>query len=242
MNSNPNSTEIKYGEDLDLTGATIKVQKISGEYIIVVTDSMISGYDKNKSGVQSVIVNYEGETTNFSVKVGEKPLEATIVKPIVPNKPVTPVEDIEVIEPIEEPEEIIISDEVKPEEKPTITLGEKDKNTITKEEIVLISVAGMSMIIELALLIGLSRKNTEIYIIEDGKVRYKGKGKLDTEKAYIDISKFIKKDEENTIIRLILKEKTADKLPTQEIKVRINERIILSKITNDNDKYIVNVQ
>ena len=256
MNSNPNNTEVKYGEELDLTGATIKVQKTSGEYIIVVTDSMLSGYDKNKSGEQSITVNYEGKTTNFIVKVGEKPIDETVVlpvvTPIVPNRPVTPIENIEVVEPIEETEKVVEpeelkpeenkSNESKPEEKPTITLGEKDKNIITKEEIVLISIAGFSIIIALGLLIGLSRKNTEIYVIEDGKVRYKGKGKLDIEKAYIDISKYITKNEENIIIRLILKEKTAEKLNTQEINVRINERVIVSKITNDNNKYIVNVQ
>lgn len=68
MNSNPDKVTYKYGEELNIAGATIKVQKDSGIEIVAVTADMISGYDKTKSGEQLITVSYEGFKTQFTVK------------------------------------------------------------------------------------------------------------------------------------------------------------------------------
>ncbi len=72
MNSYPDKVKYKYGEELDTTGATIKVTKDSGTKIIPVSIDMISGYDKNKSGEQLITVSYDGYKTNFAVTVDKK--------------------------------------------------------------------------------------------------------------------------------------------------------------------------
>ncbi len=72
MASMPNKTSYKYGEDIDVTGATIYVVKTSGIYTINVTKDMISGYSPNTSGNQSITVTYAGLKTNFIVYVEKK--------------------------------------------------------------------------------------------------------------------------------------------------------------------------
>ena len=59
IKTNPNKTQYKYGEELDLTGATISVVKGSGTVEIPVTEDMVSGYDKEKLGEQTIKVTYE---------------------------------------------------------------------------------------------------------------------------------------------------------------------------------------
>ncbi len=73
MNTNPTKTEYKYGEDLIVDGATIKVVKDSGTQIAPVTLDMVKGYDKNKEGQQTITISYKGYTTQFTVIVGKKP-------------------------------------------------------------------------------------------------------------------------------------------------------------------------
>lgn len=70
MKTNPTKVEYKYGEDLDLTGAVIAVSMRSGtKQDVTITSSMISGYDKNQLGEQTVTVTYVGLTTTFKVTV-----------------------------------------------------------------------------------------------------------------------------------------------------------------------------
>ena len=68
--STPTKVTYRYGEDLVLAGAKIKVTTASGvEQEIDVTDSMISGYDKTTVGEQDVTVTFEGQTVTFKVTV-----------------------------------------------------------------------------------------------------------------------------------------------------------------------------
>ena len=62
-------TEAKYGEALDLSGTTIDIVRGSGSDSIQVTTSMISGYDPNTLGTQTVLVTYGGESDTFQVEV-----------------------------------------------------------------------------------------------------------------------------------------------------------------------------
>ena len=68
INGTPQS-EVKYGEELDLSKIKLDVTKGSGTTQETVTDSMISGYDKTKIGKQTVTITYGGQTTTFDVTV-----------------------------------------------------------------------------------------------------------------------------------------------------------------------------
>ena len=94
MDKQPNKVKYNYGEELDVTGAVIKVIKSSGIYKIPVTKDMTSGYSATTPGTQMITITYKNETTNFIVIVGEKPAEpVTPVKPEEPTKPDTPTID-----------------------------------------------------------------------------------------------------------------------------------------------------
>ena len=84
----PNKLEYKKGENLDLTGATLNVVKESGTTTIKITANMVSGYDKNKTGMQVITVTYEWFTAQFSVLVKEE-VQTNPEKPDN-NKPNTP--------------------------------------------------------------------------------------------------------------------------------------------------------
>lgn len=73
VNSLPDKVEYMPGEDLDLTGATIFVKLKNGtiQYFDIKTD-MVSGYDADKSGAQTITVDYCGFETTFTVRVKEK--------------------------------------------------------------------------------------------------------------------------------------------------------------------------
>ena len=72
VNTEPDKTEYKYGENLDITGATIDVVKSSGITTIPVTSNMISGFSATTPGTQIIKITYGGFTTKFVVKVSEK--------------------------------------------------------------------------------------------------------------------------------------------------------------------------
>lgn len=65
----PNKLEYKQGENLDLTGATLNVVKTSGASVINITNDMVSGYNPNQTGIQTITVTYEGFTAEFNVYV-----------------------------------------------------------------------------------------------------------------------------------------------------------------------------
>ncbi|MBR4282913.1 MAG: bacterial Ig-like domain-containing protein, partial [Clostridia bacterium] len=72
-------TKIEYleGMDLDLTGGILKVIYESDDNYfenINLTDSMVSGYDKNILGYQVVYIDYEGSQTNYRVLTTAKSL------------------------------------------------------------------------------------------------------------------------------------------------------------------------
>ncbi len=69
MYKEPNKTQYKYGESLDITGATIRVIKSSGTTIIPVTKDMISGYNPKVCGTQVITVTYGGFSAEFVVNV-----------------------------------------------------------------------------------------------------------------------------------------------------------------------------
>jgi putative cell wall-binding protein len=70
MKSNPAKTTYPQGEELDITGAVLQVNtNYLNEYDVEVTNEMVSEYDKNKPGEQTVYVTYDTMTIAFSVIV-----------------------------------------------------------------------------------------------------------------------------------------------------------------------------
>ena len=71
----PSKTTYELGEDLNLEGGIIEVTYSDDtKEEVQMTDSkvIITGYDKNKTGVQTLTVNYNNKLTTFSVTVKEK--------------------------------------------------------------------------------------------------------------------------------------------------------------------------
>ena len=84
----PSKLEYEYGEDLDLSNAVIEVRKASTPdepETIKVTEDMISGYNKNNAGAQTVTITYMDEegrkhTKEFGVTVEDKIKSVTLNK------------------------------------------------------------------------------------------------------------------------------------------------------------------
>ncbi len=85
-NNNDNVIEVEKGKDLDLSDVTLTIKDEEGNDIdeIPVTEDMISGFDPNKVGTQTVTVTYVDEngfeyTATFKVRV-TRPVETLGVK------------------------------------------------------------------------------------------------------------------------------------------------------------------
>lgn len=70
-------TQYTQGEDLDLTGMTLQANYVNNtNEIIPVTESMISGYNKDKVGVQDITITYKNHTVTVAVEVTANPARA----------------------------------------------------------------------------------------------------------------------------------------------------------------------
>ena len=70
LKESPTKTEYLYGEELDLTGAKLEVEMSNGEKEeVAVESSMVSGYDANTLGEQTLTVSYEGFSVEIEVSV-----------------------------------------------------------------------------------------------------------------------------------------------------------------------------
>ncbi len=78
----PTKLNYLYGEKLDITGATLEVTKLSGaKNIVNVTPDMVTGYNPNKLGNQTITVTYLGTVQEFNIKVDDYTKELQITKP-----------------------------------------------------------------------------------------------------------------------------------------------------------------
>ncbi|MCR5179119.1 MAG: bacterial Ig-like domain-containing protein [Lachnospiraceae bacterium] len=80
----PSKTEYICGEDLSVAGGKIRVTYNDGhEETIDITAAMVSGYDKDKEGAQTITVTYSGKTATFAVTVkpAEKPVPVVTTAP-----------------------------------------------------------------------------------------------------------------------------------------------------------------
>lgn len=69
----PVKTEYKPGEELDMSGAELTLIYTDNNSIIIpATADMVSGFDDQKPGEQTLTVNYKGKTATFKITVAEK--------------------------------------------------------------------------------------------------------------------------------------------------------------------------
>lgn len=68
----PTKTSYVEGEELDLTGMTVKAVYEDNSTIDISNGYEVSGYDKTKTGKQTVTVSYNGKTKTFEVTVNAK--------------------------------------------------------------------------------------------------------------------------------------------------------------------------
>ena len=236
MASMPNKTSYKYGEDIDITGATINVVKTSGVYTINVTKDMISGYSPNTPGNQSITVTYAGLKTNFIVYVEEKVISKDI-KETIPQKstktsignkktekePVIEQESTPQTEPEQMPEQ---PKNEEPEERPTVTLGVKDeKQDETKPDNVvgiLIGVVGLLLIL-LALAF---KHNVKVYEEEDGEFLLCGLDIISKKNLKLNIDKYLDNETKNNNIKIVLSKSITKRLKDKELQITYNKNII----------------
>ena len=77
----PDTLRYLQGTQLDLTGAEILVEySPMGTETLQVTSDMITGYDPNQAGIQTVTVTYKNHTTTFQVEVVDNDLKSIAMK------------------------------------------------------------------------------------------------------------------------------------------------------------------
>jgi hypothetical protein len=81
MKTSPTKTNYVVGQSLNVTGAVITATyNDSSTADVTVTSDMVSGYDPNALGTQTITINYGGQTTTFVVAVIEKALTGITIK------------------------------------------------------------------------------------------------------------------------------------------------------------------
>ena len=75
LSSLPDKAEYTQGENLNTTGCQIKFEYDTGDEYVDVTSDMVTGYNSNNIGTQTLTVNYKNRTFNFDVVVKEKVIE-----------------------------------------------------------------------------------------------------------------------------------------------------------------------
>ena len=67
----PTKLEYKYGESLDTSGMSVKAIYDDNQSEVIKSDYSVTGYDKTKSGTQTITVTYRNQTATFDVTVKE---------------------------------------------------------------------------------------------------------------------------------------------------------------------------
>ncbi len=261
MNNEPNKTTYAYSENIDLTGATIKVVKSSGIVIIPVTQDMISGYNSQSPGTQVITVSYGGHTTNFVVKVNQKeetkqqPKEQPKTNTVTPTQktnnitiirertvPVEkPVEEPKPTEQVQEPP-VETPKKTETEKKPVQTLGVKDEPEPEEpidKRVVAGSIAGLGLLLLLALLF--LKKNVKIFVEEDGELAIAGLDKVTNKRLQLNIDKYLDGETYNNKVKVQLSKTISKKLDGKEIEIKHRNEIQKFKIEYKNEPYEINL-
>ena len=67
----PTKLEYKYGESLDTSGMSVKALYDDNQSEVIKSGYSVTGYDKTKSGTQTITVTYRNQTATFDVTVAE---------------------------------------------------------------------------------------------------------------------------------------------------------------------------
>ena len=67
----PTKLEYKYGESLDTSGMSVKAIYDDNQSEVIKSGYSVTGYDKTKSGTQTITVTYRNQTATFDVTVAE---------------------------------------------------------------------------------------------------------------------------------------------------------------------------
>ena len=261
MNTEPNKTNYKNGESLDVSGATIIVTKSSGKYVIPVTQSMISGYNSKNAGTQVVTVTYEGFKTTFVVTVekvvttNKKPSGTTNRKPSNTSSTnttnVTNTPTVEENKPQDENQKPVQSnpDTKKPEnntnkseDKPTETLGVKDdkKDDINIKKLIAIGIAGLALLLLLILLV--FKRNVKVYVEEEGEFVLGGLDKVSKNNLKINIDKYLDEETYPNRAKIVLSDAISEKLDGKELEITHRGNTIKHKIVYNDKPYEINLE
>lgn len=73
--SNPDKTVYQQGEKLDLSGVTVKIGYEDGtDADIIVSDDMVTSYDMNKLGMQTITIQRGDKKVYFNIEIKEAPV------------------------------------------------------------------------------------------------------------------------------------------------------------------------
>ncbi|MCI8518757.1 MAG: hypothetical protein HFJ51_01110 [Clostridia bacterium] len=259
LEKEPDKTRYAYGEELDLTGAMIKITMLSGEMSIPISEKMVSGYNKEQPGAQVIKVTFEGYELKFVVIVDEKPEEQepeptpiptptptpTPVEPAPPTtapKPELPIVEIPERPDYQTPVRPSPSPTAKPTPKPspsprpTETLGVKDEKKDNRPlALAMTSLLGLLL---LAILFA-TRRNTKIYIEENGKFKLGGSRKLSKRRLNIDIDDFLDGDTYLGKVKVVLNKNIAKKLDGELIEIKHRGVSKRFRVEYNNEKFEV---
>ena len=242
INKEPNTKEYNYGSNINLEGAKLNVHKLSGTTIVDITSSVISGYNANKAGIQTITVNYEGFTAEFTVTVKEKPVVVT--------KPVQkPVEQAVIEQPVEEPveqpaEEPVQEPKQEPVQKPieTVTPQEDEEEKIDLSKVIA-SIFGLMALIILFMLLK-NRGNVEIYVVEEnGDITLIGKDEISSEdNEEIDLTEYME-EYPDQVLEIVLNKHIAKKLDNKEITLKLKDnKERKQKITYNKEEFTIRLE
>ena len=238
LEKEPDKTKYAYGENIDLTGAMLKVTMLSGEMSIPVGENMISGYNPTEAGAQVITITFEGYELKFVVVVGEKPADPTPAPTPVPTPAPTPSPTQRPYTPpkqelpkVEIPERPSYEAPVRPSPsptskptptpiptpRPTETLGVRDEK---KDIRPIAAMVGMLTGFTLLAILFASRRNTKIYVEENGEFKLNGAKRLSRGKLYIDLDKFVGGDTYLSRVKVELNKNIAKKLDGELIEVK----------------------
>lgn len=177
------------------------------------------------------------------------PIPTPVPTPNPTQKPVTPNRELPVVEIPERPsyEEPVYptyepdptpAPTPKPTQKPTETLGVKDKKQDNRP--IAIAIAGLMGFLLLAILCA-SRRNTKIYVEENGEFELGGAKKLSKRRLYINIDKYLDENTSLNRVKVVLNKKIAKKLEGEliEVKHRGISKVFRVEYNNDEFEFIL---
>ena len=262
----PKKLEYNVGENLDLTGATLNVVKDSGTSIIDITSDMVSGFDKNKEGMQVITVSYGDYTVQFSVLV--KKTKSTVdpgnnnnnTKPTTPTKPsktitnnkpstVETPEDtklpIDNITPI--PDETPVKDDTNKDNNnvkvPVIAGTHEDKQDDDNDKWIRGMLGSFGFLLAfLALVLFIivlakRRKNVKIYIEEGNERVLVGKEKLTKNDRDLDLNKYYNKYKEENY-KVVLSKSISKKLDNKTVNLTVHDKEESFKVEYNDEEFV----